>query len=224
MSIIALRLSVCMLFLRITQVPWQRQTIYGIAIVTTIVNLVILLRFNILYCSPVSYYWDSSVIESGTCVSPPTLRIVLYIQYSTATLADWATSFLPIFILKDWTADVSAKRAIYALLGMGTLASGASIAAIILNPTASDTGDYTFSAYKIFIAQITEPFIGILAASFATYRPLFQWQRKSLRKSPGEKTYSRWKLGSGMSSEGEPVEGVTCNLGCLEQGIDRTPS
>lgn len=62
----------------------------------------------------------------------------------------------------------------YGLLGMGIFASAAAVAMIVINPSAADTGNYTYTAYGVFLAQGLEPFIGLLAASFSTYRPLFR--------------------------------------------------
>lgn len=173
-----------MLLLRITQIRWQRRTIYGVAIITTIFNLIVLIRVNILYCNPISYYWSPNIVY-GTCLSDSTLHKVLYTQYSIATVADWVTSLLPIFILRDWKTDQRAKMVTYGLLGMGILASGASIACIVLNPVATNSGDYTYTAYKIYMAQLTEPWLGILAAWFATYRPLFRWIKTTTKRHTG---------------------------------------
>ena len=130
-------------------------------------------------------------------MSASILHKVSYLQYATAIAADWITSFLPVFILRAWTNDKRAKRVTYGLLGMGVLASGASIAAIVLNPMAANNADYTFNAYNIFVAQKSEPFIGILAASFATYRPLFRWLTPGTEEIASTITY----LSSKQTSE-----------------------
>ncbi|RDW63428.1 hypothetical protein BP6252_10973 [Coleophoma cylindrospora] len=175
LCLIALRLSFCSLFLRITSVPWQRKIIYGVAIVTTITNVVILFRLNIFYCSPISLYWDEYTNpEEGSCISSNTTFILVYLQYSISIIADWVTSLLPLFLLRGSLMDKRVKFMTCGVLGTGILASAAGIASIVLTPETANGDDYTYTAYGIFVAQTVEPFIGIIAASVSTYLPLFK--------------------------------------------------
>ncbi|RDW74238.1 hypothetical protein BP5796_07680 [Coleophoma crateriformis] len=175
LCLIAMRLSLCWLFLRFTSAPWQRAMLYGVAIISIIVNLVNLFRLNVFYCFPVSYYWDEYLYDDGyTCVSSSTESTLLYMQYAISIAADWVTSLLPLVLLKDSLMNKRLKFLTCCLLGIGIFASGAGIAALILTPTADDQGDYTYTAYGMFLAQVTEPFIALLAASFGTYYPLFK--------------------------------------------------
>ena len=77
---------------------------------------------------------------------------------------------------------------------MGISASGAAIAMLAVNPSAADTGDYTYTAYPVFVCQGLEPFIGLLAASFSAYRPLF--------RAMGE--INSRKINGGSSSKSPP--------------------
>ena len=60
------------------------------------------------------------------------------------------------------------------LLGLGIFASAASFAVVILSKAHDTSIDYFYNSYPIFVSQMSEPFIGMIAASFATYRPLFR--------------------------------------------------
>jgi hypothetical protein len=175
LCIISLRLSVCALFLRITPVPWQRGILYSVAIITTIINTTNLFVENIFCCTPVPYYWNEYLYpDSGSCLSNTLNQNFLYAQYSISIAADWVTSLLPLLVLKNLTMDKKTKFLTCCLLGMGIFASGAGIAAIVVTPTANDSDDYAYSSYPIYVTQIVEPFVGTLAISFATYRPLFK--------------------------------------------------
>jgi len=173
--IIALRLSLCLLFLRITTVLWQRWSLYGVAIVTTFINSINLFRLNIFYCYPVQYYWEESLdYPASACVSATTEDRLFYAQYSISIAADWATSFLPLFILKNSKMSTKAKVLTCCLLGLGIFASGASFAVVILSKAHDTSIDYFYNSYPIFVSQMSEPFIGMIAASLATYRPLLR--------------------------------------------------
>lgn len=98
--------------------------------------------------------------------------------------------------------------ATYGLLGMGIFASAAGIGAVVINPTAADTGDYTYTAFGLFVTQGLEPFIGLLAASFATYRPLFRSLGESIAKRrSGVSSYASSQDSSlvRVKSHGSPV-------------------
>lgn len=87
---------------------------------------------------------------------------------------------------------------------MGIFASGVAIAMIVVNPTAADTGDYTYTAYAVFVCQGLEPFVGMLAASFSTYRPLF--------RSIGE-VVSRKRQGGSTTGSSSSSTKVTNKIG-----------
>ncbi|RDW61680.1 hypothetical protein BP5796_11572 [Coleophoma crateriformis] len=145
---------------------------------------------NIFYCVPIPYYWDAYAYNNsttGVCVSPATMMTALYVQYGISVVADWVTCLLPLILLKDSLMDTKLKILTWCLLGMGIFASGAGIATIIFAPTYTDVDDFTHTAYGLFVAQTTEPFIGMLAASFSTYYPLFKSLRTTLIGDPGIK-------------------------------------
>lgn len=181
LSIIALRLSFCWLFLRIALLGWQKYFIYVIAITTTIINLFNLFRLNIFFCNPVPAFWNYSFYPNAKCLSAHTTIILFYLQYSVAVAADFATSILPLFLLKGSTMDMKTRFLTCCLLGMGIFASGAAITVIVKASTFADAGDYTSSALSITTAIFAEPFIGIIAASFATLRPLFKRLNRTMK-------------------------------------------
>ncbi|RDW77837.1 hypothetical protein BP6252_05890 [Coleophoma cylindrospora] len=190
LCIIALRFSLCWLFLRFTQVLWQRRVLYSVAIISTIINVFNLFRMNMFYCVPIPYYWEAYAYNNsitGVCVSPAAMSIALYIQYGISVVADWVTCLLPLLLVKDSLMDTKVKILTWCLLGMGIFASGAGIATIIFAPTYMDVDDFTHTAYGLFVAQTTEPFIGILAASFSTYYPLFKSLWATFIGDPGIK-------------------------------------
>jgi len=211
--LIALRISLCSFFLRITIIQWQRRCLYVVAIVTTTINTLNLFRVNIFYCYPVANYWNVDPdFDGGTCLTAYAENSLLCAQYAISVAADLTTSFLPLLLLKDSRLDKRLKFITCSLLSLGIIASGASIAAIVLTTSYNDGSDYYYTSVPIFLAQVAEPFLGITASSFATYRPLLRSLSTTLHESISERKGPNRKHGLDIV-EGDKNSGTSGTSG-----------
>jgi hypothetical protein len=173
LTLIPLRLSICWFFLRITFARWQRYTVYCIAAICMIVQIMNVFWTTIFYCNPIRMYWDTT-ITYGSCVSNHTLSTLYYLQYSTDTVSDWTLSILPMYFIIKANMNIRVKVITLCLTSIGIVASISSILCIVFTPQVVNTEDYVYTSYHFFAIQPIEPFVGILATSYATFRPLFR--------------------------------------------------
>lgn len=89
-------------------------------------------------------------------------------------LTDWLFSLLPVTVI--WSAAIprSTKISAGCLLGLGSLASIASLIRLAYIPGIEASPTFLEHAVNIASWSIVEPGLGIVAASLATLRPLFR--------------------------------------------------
>lgn len=116
-SILFLKLSLGLFFLRVVLVKWQRRIIYGIMIMSTTVQSyhAFLLVFS---CGNPKTYPDSMVM--GQCL-PRNVQVDLaYVQGAVTTLTDFLFALLPIPLLWKTTLDTRSKLSVAFVLLLGT--------------------------------------------------------------------------------------------------------
>ncbi|KAL3425214.1 integral membrane protein [Phlyctema vagabunda] len=171
-----LRVSVAILLSRIAGTRVQRNFVWGILALMVAVSISFL--FIIVFqCRPIEYYWTQWTFAKGKCLSSTVIANTAYAHSGVSFAADWALGLLPIWLLWNVQISVERKIAVATLLGMGLLSG---LAAIIRNPfikRIDETNDFAKDWVGLALTSTIEPGLGIIAASFAAYRPLFMTKR-----------------------------------------------
>jgi hypothetical protein len=99
-------------------------------------------------------------------------------RYYTAggmnALTDWVFSLLPVTVIWNAAIPKSTKISAGCLLGLGSLASIASLIRLAYIPGVEASPTFLEGSTNIACWSIVEPGLGIVAASLATLRPLFR--------------------------------------------------
>jgi hypothetical protein len=116
-SILFLKVSLGLFFLRIVQVKWQRKVIYGVIIMSTLVQSyhAFLLLFA---CGNPKHYPEHMLLSK--CI-PKHIQVDLaYSQGAVTTLTDFIFALLPIPLLWNTTLDMRSKLSVAFVLILGT--------------------------------------------------------------------------------------------------------
>ncbi|KAK1974912.1 integral membrane protein [Colletotrichum cereale] len=125
-------------------------------------------------CTPIPTYWEQSPRVEGKCFSNRVVLIMTYTASIINCLADWAFGILPLFILWSLSLPKRTRILAFAILSFAAIGSVATVIRSVYIPTLLDGDDFLWSTTDIALWSTVEPGIGIMAASIATLRPLWQ--------------------------------------------------
>jgi len=168
-----IRASVAVLLTHIARRRIQLGIIWTALACTTLVSVMFFLAI-ILQCNPPEYYWTKFLLTKGTCARQGIIIGFSYGHTVTSFVADCIFALIPIWLL--WNVKISWQRkvGIASLLGMGLLAG---IAALIRVPYIHEVAkgeNFIVTWPGLVLGSIIEIILGITAASFAAFRPLFK--------------------------------------------------
>ncbi|KAF2429293.1 hypothetical protein EJ08DRAFT_572017, partial [Tothia fuscella] len=183
LTMILLKISLCLFFMRFLITRWQRLVILSTVILATLFGVAHLF-FAIFQCG---YFTDIDQfivrIATGACASEPISKGMNYTYAVLTMITDWICGLLPIFILKGSTMPRKTKWAVGTLLAFGSIGSIASIVRIThIASITTTTGDFFDHVARLAIWSIIELGMGITVASLATLRPLFKGLSEKTRK------------------------------------------
>ncbi|KAK8237509.1 hypothetical protein IWZ00DRAFT_101626 [Phyllosticta capitalensis] len=171
LCVMFLKISICAFFLRLTNLKWQKWTVWVVIAVNSLYSIgYFFLILN--QCSPISHLWDQIILKKGSCLPESTILGASYAHNTMSIVSDWILSTLPIFLLRKSKLKKQAKVIIIVLLCLGYFSSVASMIRMSSLPTLNRTLDYTYTVTPIAIWSAVEAAVGILAANLATFRPL----------------------------------------------------
>ncbi|OCK73277.1 hypothetical protein K432DRAFT_340530, partial [Lepidopterella palustris CBS 459.81] len=171
-----IKISVSFFLLRITVRRLYSWIIYANLAVVLVFNSVVFF-ISIFQCQPIHYYWTRFDVSQGTkgkCLSSTFVEVVGYISTGISFGSDMVLAVLPVFLMWDLQMTPRAKVAVVLILALGSLAGVVAIVRIPYTTSISNVSDRTWTTTDYFIWAYMEPSIGIIAASAATLRPLFQ--------------------------------------------------
>ncbi|THV97073.1 hypothetical protein D6C77_04301 [Aureobasidium pullulans] len=170
---VVLKLALAIFFLRIIpeNFSWQRKTIYISTGIYTTYGLIFTFIVIFQCGNPTSFFLQEA---RKACVSDTILQPLYYTAGGMNALTDWLFSLLPVTVI--WSAAIprSTKISAGCLLGLGSLASIASLIRLAYIPGIEASPTFLEHAVNIASWSIVEPGLGIVAASLATLRPLFR--------------------------------------------------
>ncbi|KAI2630950.1 hypothetical protein GGR54DRAFT_178138 [Hypoxylon sp. NC1633] len=193
-----LKFTVGVFLLRICLQAWQKAVIYVVLAVCLIYHLfyAFIAAFQ---CQPVAYFWYKYTGEiSGKCWSNDLIIGSTYTAAGINAIADWVLGLLPIAIVRSLDLSKRTKVMVSCTLGLGSLASTATIVRIPYVWLLTQPGDFMYQFTDMSIWSTVENGLGLTASSIATLRPLvkavFGEQRLEEEKVEEEGTLSPQKI------------------------------
>lgn len=168
-AICLLKISICLLLLRIKDSKVVKQVIYTIIaglVLTNILPLIVLFA----QCSPLKTFWEP---KAGKCWTPKVRIYSIYIQASYSVLTDLICSLMPIFVVYKLQIELREKVLICSLMSLGLIATiCAAIRASSLGTAVVDLSwDYCIAA----IWANVELHLGVIAANLACGRAIYRF-------------------------------------------------
>ncbi|MCJ1481776.1 hypothetical protein MMC06_001935 [Schaereria dolodes] len=170
-ALMLVKLSVCLLLLRVIEKTSRRMTQFLYVLMVFIVALHIVPFFlYVLQCRPLRAVWDPLV--QGKCYSLHLVYRAAYVAIGLDAFTDLVCSAIPIFVIYKLQMDIRTKIAICILMGLGVFTAACAIVkATTLNGVFSV--DYTWAIYTPSIWSVVETQLSMNIASISTLRPLF---------------------------------------------------
>ncbi|KIH93044.1 integral membrane protein [Sporothrix brasiliensis 5110] len=136
-AICLMKISICLLLLRIKNERWLRWLIYGMVagLLATNGGVVIILLAE---CRPVDEYWNNM----GACWDPRVRVFSIYLTIGYAVLTDLLCSCLPLVVIWRVRIPLKSKMLVCGLMSLGLLATGCGIGRAV--SLSIMTTDFTF--------------------------------------------------------------------------------
>ncbi|KXH49473.1 hypothetical protein CSIM01_03761 [Colletotrichum simmondsii] len=125
-------------------------------------------------CRPVPTYWEEGPRTLEKCWPSRVIYIMTIAATVINTSADFIFGALPWFIVRSMNLPIGTKIVVVCILGLAAVGSTATIVRAFYIPTLLDDEDFLYETSNFAIWSTVEPGIGIVAASIAMLRPLYQ--------------------------------------------------
>ncbi|UPK90057.1 hypothetical protein LCI18_000992 [Fusarium solani-melongenae] len=154
-----IKASVVFMLLRITVEPKYRWTLYIMQLLATVMAIVGIVA-SLTYCTPVRAYWNPLLGK-------------WYAWTGMGIVTDWCCAVLPYFVVRKLQMNRRSKRIVMLILGLGALASTATIVRAPYLQYYLATKDKLYWNGHISLWCQLESGIAITAASLPSLRKLF---------------------------------------------------
>ena len=176
LSLVVLKMSLGIYFLRLATVNWHRVVIRVAVVVSTLLN-VMAFFYSVFQCGV--YHSQEDYVRrrfANQCASITTNLIVGYIQSVSIIVTDWAFIIMPILILGQSLMKPRDKFKIVAVLALASLGGIAGVVRLkYLGPFLRfEWAIFYSNSQWLALWSILEVSIGIIAGSIITLRPLFR--------------------------------------------------
>lgn len=166
-----LKTSLALFFLRFLAERWARWTVWiSVVLYSTLAFAMMLLA--IFRCGVPRNFVVAEA--TGKCLPFRVLEITGYVHGALNASTDWVFPLLAVHFLRKTKISPLAKASCCAILFLAVVGSVASIVRTIYIPSIGPDGNIYSNSMKILVWTIVEGGTGIVAASSATFRPLFQ--------------------------------------------------
>ncbi|KAI9900685.1 hypothetical protein N3K66_004947 [Trichothecium roseum] len=159
-NFVFIKCSICLTLLRIALVPWHRRLLWAMiaasALSTTVVDI-----FILAHCKPVSGSWrmptDPATGEALYECLPSAAEVSITFIISAFTLAtDFAAALLPYLIIRDLHMPPRRKRGLMVIMGVGLLASVATLARLPFARSYFEDDNYLVGLGHIILWTVLE--------------------------------------------------------------------
>ncbi|CAN8103523.1 unnamed protein product [Discula destructiva] len=154
---------------------WQRVTIWSLLLFVGLFYGAYFL-IAIFACQPVDYYYTryNPIPPEGKCNSAAAATVITYIATMLNVVADWTLAILPATVIWRAMLDLRTKISISVVLGIGSIASIATLVRVFYAKTVLENPDYLYNFTDIAIWSAVEIGVALTASSLATLKPLFR--------------------------------------------------
>ncbi|OAA65259.1 hypothetical protein SPI_02046 [Niveomyces insectorum RCEF 264] len=165
-AICLLKISICLLLLRIKNERWLRWLIYATmaGLVVTNGGVVVILLAE---CRPVDTYWT----DMAQCWNPRVRVFSIYVTIGYSILTDLLCSFLPLVVIWNVRIPLRSKLLVCGLMSLGLLATACGIGRAV--SLSLKTVDFTWAFCITEIWANFELLLGAVAANLALARSIF---------------------------------------------------
>ncbi|UPK97749.1 hypothetical protein LCI18_008684 [Fusarium solani-melongenae] len=174
-----IKVSICANLIRVAM---KRRYIYPLQAMSGLAIAMSVMAFIVVFvqCRPFAASWTGQ----GKCISVDVIIIPTYVFSAANILVDWVVAILPAFIVWNLQLRRKLKLLSFGILGVGVLASIATIIRMPYIPSYAAKSDKLYKIGFIILWTVVELSLGILAGSLPSLRKFF----KSLSKdqSTGE--------------------------------------
>ncbi|KAM0272113.1 hypothetical protein ACHAPA_002409 [Fusarium lateritium] len=186
LTMIASKISIGYLLLRITNRKLDIWIIYGVMAITVSTGVVFFF-VTLFQCSPISFFWNKD--QPGTCVKPEVIMALTYLYSVFSVISDFTCAILPMFLVAKLNMGRKTKLALIPIMAMACVASSAVVVRFAFVKDFKNP-DFLWATIDIAIWSTTEQGLAITAGSLATLRPLL----RSLGRRLGISTSGRSEL------------------------------
>jgi hypothetical protein len=170
-TILFLKVSLGLFFLRVIIKKWLRKIVYATIIISTVINIYHCF-FIVFSCGNPKFYLEHTLTKK--CVRKSVVVGLAYEQATVTTLTDWIFALLPIPLLWNATMDRRSKLSVGLILSLGAFGSICSLVRFKYIDSLGDRNDFFWNAANVSIWSTIEMGTGIIAGCLATMRPLFK--------------------------------------------------
>jgi hypothetical protein len=126
-------------------------------------------------CEPISFYWSATRDPSqGHCLNPRVIAGFTYAHAVVSSIGDWTFGILPAFLVSGLNMNIRSKIFVFLLLAFANIGSIATLIRVKAIHQIASSKDFLYETFDLAIWSTVEIGIAIMAASIATYRPLFR--------------------------------------------------
>jgi hypothetical protein len=126
-------------------------------------------------CEPLSFYWSATRDPSqGHCLNPHIMAGFTYGHAVVSSIGDWTFGILPAFLVSGLNMNIRSKISVFLILAFANIGSIATLIRIKAIHQIASSQDFLYETFDLAIWSSVEIGIAIMAASIATYRPLFR--------------------------------------------------
>jgi hypothetical protein len=168
------RLAAGALLLRLTIHPLHRRVIWFVMILASLFGIAFLTQI-LVQCQPINFFWSVPRDPSrGHCINLKINEGFTYAHAVVASIGDWTYGILPAFIVSGLKMNLRTKASVFLLLCLANVGSIATLIRFKAIHQITLSKDFLFATVDLVIWSSVEVGIAIIAASIATYRPLFR--------------------------------------------------
>jgi hypothetical protein len=168
------KLAAGTLLLRLTTKRLHIRVIWFIMILASLFGIAFVAQI-IAQCQPTGFFWSATRDPlQGHCIDPRIIVGFTYAHAAVSSLGDWTFGVLPAFIVSGLNMNFRTKASVFLILCLANIGSIATLIRIKAIHQISTSEDFLFATVDLAIWSSVEVGIAIVAASIATYRPLFR--------------------------------------------------
>ncbi|KAF4985279.1 hypothetical protein FDECE_16681 [Fusarium decemcellulare] len=168
-SLLFIKGSICVTLLRIAIARTHRIIVWATLVFATLSTTVVIIGLFVI-CRPISAAWG----HPGTCAPTVVIASLGYLVSTGAVVTDWICAILPGFMLYKSNMKRATKVSVTIILGLGVLASVATIIRFPYVKYYTKLDDYLYHCANIVLWSIVESGIGITACSLPALKRLLR--------------------------------------------------